>query len=226
MAEQKLVASIRDESGKGVARKLRADGRVPAVLYGQGAETQAISVDARELGHLLHKGGANVLVDLVVDGQEHLAMPREIQRDHIKGRYWHVDFLAVSRTQKITVDVPVRLIGEATGVKLGGVLEHHLWEVSVECLPTDVPEAIEIDVSALDIGDSRKVSDLTAPEGSTILTSPEESVVAVQQPRLAEVEEEAAEGEAAEGEAAEGEAGDGEVGADSDESGEAGDGEE
>src|SRR4029079_381250 len=104
MAEQKLVASVRQESGKGVARKLRADGRVPAVLYGQGADPLAISVDARELSHLLHKGGSNVLVDLVVDGDEHLAMPREIQRDHIKGRYWHIDFYAVSRTEKITVN--------------------------------------------------------------------------------------------------------------------------
>jgi len=205
MAEQKLVASVRQESGKGVARKLRADGRVPAVLYGQGAEPVAISVDARDLSHLLHKGGANVLVDLVVDGDEHLAMPREIQRDHIKGRYWHVDFYAVSRTQKITVNVPVRLVGEAAGVKLGGVLEHHLWEVSVECLPTNVPEAIELDVSALDIGDSLRVSDLVAPDGATITSNPEDSVVAVQQPRVAEAEE-AAEGEAVEGEEAQEEA--------------------
>ena len=207
MAEQKLVASAREDSGKGVARKLRADGRVPAVLYGQGADPQPISVDARELYHLLHQGGANVLVDLVVDGQEHLAMPREIQRDHIKGRYWHVDFLAVSRTQQITVNVPVRLVGESAGVKLGGVLEHHLWDVEVECLPTNVPEAIELDISALEIGDSIRVSELATPEGATILTNPEDSVVAVSQPQARDVdleEEEAAEG--AEGEAAEGEA--------------------
>jgi large subunit ribosomal protein L25 len=205
MAEQKLVASKREDAGKGVARKLRAEGRVPAVLYGQGADPQPISVDARELGHLMH-GGANVLVDLVVDGQEHLAMPREVQRDHIKGRYFHVDFLAVSRTQKITVNVPIRVLGDSAGVKMGGVLEHHLWEVSVECLPTDVPETIEVDVSELEIGDSIRVADLEAPEGAVITSNPEDSVIAVQQPQArVELEEEAAaaEGEAAEGEAAE-----------------------
>ena len=203
MAEQKLVASKREDAGKGVARKLRADGRVPAVLYGQGAEPQPISVDARELGQLMH-GGANVLVDLVVDGKEHLAMPREVQRDHIKGRYFHVDFLAVSRTQKMTVNVPIRVLGESAGVKMGGVLEHHLWEVAVECLPTQVPEAIEVDVSELEIGDSIRVGDLAAPDGAVITSNPEDSVIAVQQPQArVELEEEAA--EAAEGEAAEGE---------------------
>jgi large subunit ribosomal protein L25 len=205
MAELKLVASAREDSGKGVARKLRAAGRVPAVLYGQGADPMPISVDARELFHLLHDGGANVLVDLVVDGKDHLAMPREVQRDHIKGRYFHVDFLAVSRTQKITVNVPIRLVGEASGVKLGGVLEHHLWEVSAETLPTDVPEAIEADISGLDIGDSLRVSDLVVPDGVTITANPEDSVVAVAQPQ-ARVELEEGAAEAVEGEAAQEEA--------------------
>jgi large subunit ribosomal protein L25 len=204
MAEQKLVASKREDAGKGVARKLRAAGRVPAVLYGQGADPQPISVDARELGHLMH-GGANVLVDLVVDGEEHLAMPREVQRDHIKGRYFHVDFLAVSRTEKITVNVPVRLVGDSAGVKMGGVLEHHLWEVQVECFPTDVPESIEADVTDLEIGDSIRVGELSAPDGAVITSNPDESVVAVSQPQArVEVEEEAA--EALEGEAAQEEA--------------------
>lgn len=206
MAEQKLVASIREGTGKGVARKLRADGRVPAVFYGRGADPVSISVDSRELYHLLHGGGANVLIDLIVDGDEHLAMAREVQRDHIKGRYWHVDFLAVSRTEKITVNVPVRLVGDAAGVKLGGVLEHHLWEIAVESLPTDVPEAIEADVSALDIGDSLRVSDLSAPDGAVITANPDDLVVAVQQPQarveLEEEEAEAVEGAEAEEEAA------------------------
>jgi large subunit ribosomal protein L25 len=206
MAEQKLVASRRDGAGKGVARKLRAAGRVPAVLYGRGADPQPISVDARDLTHVMH-GGANVLVDLVVDGDEHLAMPREVQRDHIKGRYFHVDFLAVSRTEKVMVNVPVRVIGEAAGVKMGGVLEHHLWEIHVECFPTDVPEAIEADVSALEIGDSIRVGDLTAPAGATITSDPDESVVAVAQPQArVELEEEEAAAAAEAAEAAAGEA--------------------
>jgi large subunit ribosomal protein L25 len=199
--EQKLVVEKREETGKGVARRLRAAGRVPAVLYGHDVEATPLSVDARDLIHLFHTGaGTNVLVDLVVDGREHLAMAREVQRDHIKGRFIHVDFLAVSRTQQVTVSVPVRLVGESAGVKAGGVLEHHLWDVQVECLPTEVPDAIEADVSALEIGDSLKVADLVAPGGVTILTSPDESVVAVQQPQARIELEEAA--EAVEGEAA------------------------
>jgi large subunit ribosomal protein L25 len=210
MAEQKLVAEPRTDSGKGVARKLRAAGRVPAVLYGADVESTPLSVDAKELFHLLHTGaGSNVLVDLVVDGDEHLAIPRDVQRDHIHGRFIHLDFLAVRRDEKIHITVPVRVVGESVGVKAGGVVEHHLWEVEVECLPGDVPDAIEVDITELEIGMSLRVSDLVAPKGAAILTNPEESVLAVQQPQMAvELEEEeaaeAAEGE--EGEAAEGEA--------------------
>ena len=202
MAEQKLVATKREGTGKGVTRKLRAAGRVPAVLYGHGVEPVALSVDSRELIRLFHTGaGTNVLVDLVVDGDAHLAMAREIQRDHIRGRFVHVDFLAVSRDQRITIGVPVRLVGDSVGVKAGGVLEHHLWEVQVECLPTNVPEAIHADVAELEIGSSLRVADLVAPEGTTILTNPDDLVVAVQQPQarveLEEIAAEAAEGEVA-----------------------------
>ena len=209
MAEIKLVAEPRTDSGKGVARKLRTAGRVPAVLYGAGVESTPLSVDSKELFHLLHTGaGSNVLVDLVVDGHEHLAIPRDVQRDHIHGRFIHLDFLAVRRDEKIHIQVPVRVVGESVGVKAGGVVEHHLWEVEVECLPTDVPEAIDVDITELEIGMGLRVSDLVAPQGATILANPEDSVVAVQQPQMAVEleEEEAAEGEEGE-EAAEGEEG-------------------
>ena len=202
--EQRLVAETREGTGKGAARKLRAAGRVPAILYGHGMDPLALSVDSRELFHLLHTGaGANVLVDLVVDGTEHLALPRDVQRDHIKGRFVHVDFLAVRRDEKIHVTIPLRIVGESPGIKAGGVLEHHLWELNVECLATDVPEAIDVDISGLEIGSGVRVSDLKVRSGVTILTSPEDSVVAVTQPQVA-VEEEAA--EAVEGEVAEEEA--------------------
>ena len=208
MAEVKLVAEPRESTGKGVARKLRAAGRVPAVLYGHGMDSTALSVDARDLYHVLHTGaGTNVLVDLVVDGSDHLIIPRDVQRDYIHGRFIHVDFLAVRRDEKLQLSIPVRIVGESVGVKAGGVVEHHLWELEVESLPADVPEAIDADISNLEIGMSLRVSDLVAPKGATILTDPEESVVAVQQPQMAvelEEEEAAAEAEAAEGEAAEG----------------------
>lgn len=204
--EQRLVAETREGTGKGAARKLRAAGRVPAILYGHGMDPLALSVDSRELFHLLHTGaGANVLVDLVVDGTEHLALPRDVQRDHIRGRFVHVDFLAVRRDEKIHVTIPLRIVGESPGVKAGGVLEHHLWELNVECLATDVPQAIDVDISGLEIGSGVRVSDLKVRSGVTILTNPEDSVVAVTQPQVA-VEEEEEAAEAVEGEAAEEEA--------------------
>ena len=198
--EQKLVAQPRDDKGKGAARRLRAKGLVPAVVYGHGAEPVHLAVDARELLHLLHTdAGTNVLVDLRVDHDQMLAIPREIQRDHIKGQFIHIDFLRIARDEKITVEVPVHLAGESRGVKEGGVVEHHLWTLQVECLPQDVPTAIEADVSDLGINDSLKVSDLPAGGRFTILTSPEEVIVAVVPPQVLKVEEEVA--EAVEGEA-------------------------
>lgn len=201
--ELKLKAERREGTGKGVARKLRATGRVPGVLYGQGLEPTALSVDERELYHVFHTSGSNVLVDLVLDGKEHFALLREVQRDHIRGRYVHVDFFAIRRDENVKVDVQVRIVGESPGVKQGGLLEHHLWAVQVECLPRDVPEAIEADVSELSIGDSLRVGGLEVPSGVTILSDPEETVVTVVTPQIVKVEEEIPEEEVAE--AAEGE---------------------
>jgi large subunit ribosomal protein L25 len=199
--EVKLNAEKRSEKGNGPARRLRASGRVPAVLYGRGMESVPLSVDARELGHVLHQG-SNVLIDLNVGDDNFLTLAKDLNRDHIKGRYIHVDFLAIDKDQKITVNIPVTPVGDSRGVKEGGVLEHHMWEIEVECLPFDVPESVEIDVSDLGIGDNIHVSDLRVPSGVEILSEPEELVLAVIQPQAPiEVEEEAVEGEAVEGEA-------------------------
>jgi large subunit ribosomal protein L25 len=215
--ETKLTAERRDGRGTGVARKLRAAGRIPAVLYGHDQESTALSVDAHDMFKVLHtSAGANVLVDLKVDGTEHLVLPREIQRNHIKDSIVHVDFLVVSRTETIQVNVEIVDVGEAPGVKQGGVVDHHMREVVVECFPQDVPEHLEADVSGLDLGDVLHVSDLAAPKGVTILTNPEETVLAVIVPAVLRTEadltiageeapaapEEAAEAPAAEGEEA------------------------
>ncbi len=187
--ETKLQAEKRDETGKGVARRLRAGGRVPGVLYGHDLESVALSVDAREMFHILHGGaGSNALVDLVVDGKEHLALAREIQRDHIHNTLIHIDFLAVSRTEKITANVQVIETGEAAGVKEGGVIEHHLREVAVECFPQDVPDQIEIDISEIELGGMVHVSDLAAPEGVTILTNPQDAVLSIITPAVLRTE--------------------------------------
>ena len=199
--EKRLDATRREVNGKGAARRLRAGGKVPAVVYGSGMDPVAVAVDSRDLYHVLHtEAGANVLIDLRVGRDRHLTMPREIQRDHIRGRFIHVDFLAVRRDEQITVDVPVELVGESHGVKEGGVVEHHLWDIKLECLPGDVPERIEVDISRLGIGDSIRVADLTAPSGTTIVSDPDSPVVAVMPPPILRLEEELV--EAVEGEEA------------------------
>jgi large subunit ribosomal protein L25 len=203
--ERKLKAERRDRTGKEMAHKVRAAGRVPAVVYGRGMEPLHVSIDSRELFHLLHTdAGVNVLVDLRVDGDHFLALPREVQRDLIKGRFIHVDFLRIARDEKITVEVPVHVVGESHGVKEGGVVEHHLWDLQVECLPTDVPTHIDADITKLGINESLKVADLKAPDKCTILTSRDEVVVSVVPPQVLRVEEaEEAAAEAVEGEEAE-----------------------
>jgi large subunit ribosomal protein L25 len=208
--ERKLKAEQRTEAGKGTARKLRAAGRVPGVVYGHG-DAIAIDVDARELYRLLHTdAGMNVLVDLRVGKDEWLAMPRDVQRDNIRDLLIHVDFLRIARDERITVEVPVHIVGDSHGVREGGVVEHHLWNLQLECLPQDVPTAVEADITPLGIGESLKVEDLAVPPDCTILTSTDEIVVSVVTPQILRVEEEeevAAGAEAAEGEAAEGEEG-------------------
>lgn len=208
--ELKLSAVPRQGAGKGEARKLRAAGRIPAVLYGHGSDARAIAIDSRELAHILHTGaGANVLVDLRFDGENHLAMPREIQRDAVRGSIFHIDFLEVRRDEKIAVDVPVRIVGESVGVKAGGVIEHHLWNLHLECLPGEVPDAIDVDVTPLEVGASVRVADVPVPSGVMVLTHADETILSVVIPQARVTEEEeaaAAEAEAVEGEAATAEA--------------------
>jgi len=209
MAEVKLKAQSRDAVGKGAARKIRAAGKVPGVLYGPEVEPMRLAVDALELWHALHTdAGTNVLINLAVDGDTFLTMPREVQRDIVRGTLLHVDFLRIRRDVAIQVDVPVQLVGESVGVKEGGVVEHHLWELRIECLPTQVPESIEADISALAINDSLHVSDLKIPQHLTVLTPLEEALVSVVPPPVLEIPEEEVpeeEAELAEGEVAEGE---------------------
>jgi large subunit ribosomal protein L25 len=210
--ETTLEAELRDETGKGAGRRLRATGRVPGILYGHAMQPIKLSVSGQDLLHLFHaSGGASMVLDLKVDGKTHLAIPREVQRDHIHGRYIHIDFLAVRSDEKITLAVEVHAIGEAPGVKAGGVIEHHLRDVEVECLPSDVPEGIQLDVSELEIGDMLRVSDIVPPEGVTVLTDPATPVISVITPAALRTEadltlpgEEAAEAAAEEAPAEEG----------------------
>ncbi len=195
---------------------------MPATLYGAGVDPTSIHVSALDLLHVFHAmGGASVLVDLKLDGQEYLTIAREIQRDLIHNRFIHVDFMAVRRDEKITVDIELHEIGESAGQRAGGVVEHHLREVEVECLPADVPERLEFDITRLRIGDAVRVGDLTPPPGVELLTDPDTMVLAVVEPAVMdteldlaiageeapEIEVEAEAAEAAEAEGAEGEEG-------------------
>lgn len=189
MAEVRLKADPRPGTGKGVARKARAAGKIPGVLYGRGVEARPLLIDARDLRQVLHtEAGRNVLIDLELDGENHLALPREIQRHPLRGDYLHVDFLKVARDVAIQVDVPIHLVGEAKGTKEGGILEQHLGHVRIQCLPTEVPNAVEAGVAALEVGDALRVEDLVAPPGSEILNDPNEVIVSVVIPRIVEVE--------------------------------------
>jgi large subunit ribosomal protein L25 len=202
MSEYKLAAENRSEAGKGAARRLRASGRVPAVLYGHGTKPQHLSVDARQFGQALRTdAGVNVLISLEVGRDQHLALAKEIQRHPVKGNLIHVDFIQVRRGEKVHVQVSVRLVGESPGVREGGIADQDLYQLNVEAEVTAVPEAVEADVSGLGIGEVLRVADLKAPDGAAILDDSEASVVSVVAPTVeAEPEaEEAEEGEAAEG---------------------------
>ncbi len=183
MAEVTLKALMRADTGKGSARRSRAAGRVPAVVYGRGIDPMAIEVDRREFVTALHTdAGMNVLLNIEVDGTRTTAITRELQRDPVKGTVLHADFVKIDLTQEIEVEVPVHLVGESPGAKEGGVLEHPLFTVHVRCLPSDVPEAIDADVSGLNIGDVLRVSDLASGRNFEILNDPDTVVASVAAP--------------------------------------------
>jgi len=194
--EVTLRAQPRSATGKGSARQTRSAGRVPAILYGRGMHPTPIAVDGKEMGLVLHtEAGANVLVNLVVEGgRRYLTMVREVQRHPVRGNLLHIDFVNTARDVKTHADVPVSLVGDSRGVREGGVLEHHLWELRVEALPADIPPALEVDISSLGIGEHLRVEDVPVPPGTEIVTPAEEIIVSVVEPQAAR----AAEGLAAE----------------------------
>ena len=202
MAIVVLKSARRDEVGKGIARRLRQAGNVPAVYYGRNETPVALSVHAKELEALLHgSAGSNVIVDLKVEGDasaDRKALLREIQRHPVRGDILHVDLQHISLSERITVEVPVVLVGTPIGVKDGGgILEHLLREVEVECLPTDIPDKLTVDVSHLNIGDSVHVSDLVSDK-ATVKTDAETTLASVVPPTV--LEEVKPEGEAAQAE--------------------------
>lgn len=204
-----IEAQIRERTGKGGARTARREGRLPGVLYGQGKSIH-LSVDRREFTRALSQAhDENVLFDIKVPGEDLVltSIAREIQHDPLTRVALHVDFQFVDLTKPIHVDVAVRLTGEPEGVKnYGGILEHVTREIEVLCLPTSIPSHVEVDVSALMVGQSVHVSDIPA-EGFEILEEPGRVVAHVAAPTVEKVAEPEAvvEGEEAAAEGAEGE---------------------
>jgi large subunit ribosomal protein L25 len=183
VAEVALKAVKRGDTGKGSARRSRASGRVPAIVYGRGMEPIAIEVDRREfVTALLTDAGMNVLLNIQIDGSSTTAITRELQRDPVKGTLLHADFVQIDLTEEIEVEVPVHLVGESPGAKEGGVLENPLFTLHVRCLPTNVPESIDADISGLQIGDSLRVSELAAGRDFEILNDPEAVIAHVAAP--------------------------------------------
>lgn len=198
MADQvSLAVESRRETGKGAARTLRREGKVPAVIYGHGREPLALAIDSPGLQKVLNVAGGSTVIDVLVDGAEPVkALIREVQRNPVKPvDVLHVDLYEVRADETVTVDVPVHLVGTADGVRNGGgVLDQALRDLEVECLPGDIPASIDIDVTALMIGHSIFVRDVTLANG-TILNDPDIPVCTVVPPRVEEeapeVEEEA-----------------------------------
>lgn len=202
--EATIKATPRDESGKGSNRKLRSTGRVPAVVYGHNEKTRSVSLDAHELKVLFSKISVeNTIIRLDIEGEkgEVKALVREVQANPVKGDLYHVDFYQIHAGEKVDVEVPVHLVGTAAGVKLGGVMDHQIHELPVRCLPDAIPESIEVDVSALELGDSIHVGDLKIPEGVEVEMDDDRTVCSVVAPAALEAATPApAEGEAAAGE--------------------------
>lgn len=203
----KLVVQNRAILGSAESRRLRRQGLIPGVLYGRG-EPVAISIAERDLrSALTTEGGLNAVLDVVVDtGKVHPSVLKEYQRDNVRGVITHVDLQEVRLDQPIHATVPLHLVGEPAGVKEGGVLSHVTTEVTVEALPMEVPQHLDVDVAELHIGDSLRLGSLQAPQGVTILDDVETVIATVTAPtRVEEPEvEELPEGEEAAGEVAEG----------------------
>jgi large subunit ribosomal protein L25 len=209
MSQTTLVATPRSEKGSASARRLRADGHIPGILYGRGMEPISVTVERREFRLALSgPAGVNTVLDLQVGGQSFPAVVKEMQRHPVKRTVSHVDFLQVNMNEEITVHIPVRLHGEAKAVMAaGGLVDPAVDTLEVSCTPANMPNEFAIDITDMQPDTVIRLSDIPMPNGVTPLGDPDMAVVTVLT-TAAEIEEPAAaEGEEGEGEGAEGEGG-------------------
>ncbi|MBN1091551.1 50S ribosomal protein L25/general stress protein Ctc [Blastococcus sp. TML/M2B] len=174
MADFRLDAETRTEFGKGSARRTRREGRIPAVLYGHGQDVVHLSLPAREFAAALRNGGSNVLLTVVLEGKEQLALTKAVQRDPLTRQHEHVDLLLVRRGEKTTVEVPIVIVGDPAP---DSIPNHQLNTVSIEADATKLPEAIEVDITGHAAGQNITAGELVLPSGSTLITDPEALVI-------------------------------------------------
>ncbi|MBC7843646.1 MAG: 50S ribosomal protein L25/general stress protein Ctc [Gemmatimonadaceae bacterium] len=186
MSTATLSATLRSESGKGAARALRRAGSVPAVIYGHKREPMSLAVPTRELERLLERVSAgSTVVELSIDGKVSRTLIREIQKHPFKKQLVHIDFQELVAGEKITVSVPLVVVGVSIGVRsFAGILDQTMRDLEVSVDPSAMPNHIDIDVSELNIGDSIHVRDIVLPAGVTVLSDPDASVVVVAAPKV------------------------------------------
>jgi large subunit ribosomal protein L25 len=204
MEEITLTVEARDQRGKGAARRLRRAGKVPGVFYGPKSDAMPIAVDRKDFSaHVANLEGSHLIrfESPTTDLQRRVALVREVQHHPVTGGILHVDFYEVDLTQRLKVTVPLHFVGKAKGVAEGGILQPIVREMEVECLPTDIPQFIEVDVTGLAIHDAVHLADVPMPPNVSAVIETNEAVVSVLPPTVEEVKV-AAEGEAAEGAAA------------------------
>jgi large subunit ribosomal protein L25 len=194
MANANLAAEARSESGKGAARKLRAAGRIPAVVYGHNRAAESITIDARELDRLLsHISAASTVVELGLGGGSARTLIREIQRHPVRRNILHVDFQELVAGEKVTVNVPLVFVGTPVGVReQGGIFEEVMREISISVDPASIPNHVDVDISGLTIGHPIHVRDLKLPAGVTVLDDPDLTVCSVAGSKASAADEAAA----------------------------------
>ena len=200
MRQVTIKGELRQQVGKGAARRMRAKGRLPAVVYGKGKETTTISLDEREFGKAMQAGlGGGTLIKLILskdldvedsDRIERNAILKEVQWDILRGDVIHADFQSISLDEPITTKVPVMLIGEKERPGDEGVVQHMIWQLELHALPMDIPEQVEVDISKMKIGDSIKVGDIELPENVEVNTAEDDVIVLITVPEMPEEEEE------------------------------------
>jgi large subunit ribosomal protein L25 len=205
MEDIKLIARKRDSRGSSNARRLRNSGSLPGVVYGEGKEADVVEIDTHIFEQLLHHHTSETIITTIeLEGEgEVQVLVKDVQRHPTTGDVMHVDLVKIVAGQVIHVDIMLNFVGEAAGVKEGGLLEQVMHSIPIECLPKDLVESIEVDVSEMGIGNTMCISDLNLSSAFTPLVEEDAIVVAVAEPRLEEAEEAAEEGLAEEGEGAE-----------------------